>query len=426
MSAQEDWLISEERMETDHLFIGGGPAGVFAALTAARSGGKCIILEQNESIGRKLRITGKGRCNLTNNCGTDTLIAKIPRNGRFLYSAFSRCSPQDVMEYFESLGVPLKTERGNRVFPVSDRAADIAEALKKALKKAGIPVIRGKVKRLCLENGRCTGAVTADGKIYRAKNVLLATGGASYPATGSTGDGYRFAQEAGHTLVPPVPSLIPLEAEEDWCAEAPGLTLKNVRLRILEKNKCRFDEQGELMLMAYGLSGPLTLSASTLLKDPVPGKYTAEIDLKPALSVQQLDQRFLREFSDAPNEALGQILRRLLPAQLIAPVCTLCSIPPDTRGHSITKIQRSALVGQLKKMTLHITGTRPLAEAIVTRGGIPVKEIDARTMASKIMPGLYFAGEIIDADGFTGGFNLQIAFSTGALAGKSAAGYALR
>ncbi len=404
-------------METDHLCIGGGPAGIFAALTAARSGGKCIILEQNEYIGRKLRITGKGRCNLTNDCDTDTLIAKIPRNGRFLYSAFSRCGPRDVMEYFESLGVPLKVERGNRVFPVSDRAADIADALKKALKQAKIPVIRARVKKLCFENGHCTGAVAADGTVYHAKTVLLATGGVSYPVTGSTGNGYRFAQDAGHTLIPPVPSLIPLETEEDWCAKAAGLTLKNVRLRILEKNKCRYDEQGELMLMEYGLSGPLVLSASAQLKTPIEGKYTAEIDLKPALSIQQLDQRFLREFSDSPNEVLGQILRRLLPAQLIDPVCSLCQIPPDLKAHSITRQQRSQLICQMKKMTLHISKTRPIAEAIVTRGGIPVKEIDARTMASKIMPGLYFAGEIIDADGFTGGFNLQIAFSTAFSAG---------
>lgn len=404
-------------MTTDHLCIGGGPAGVFAALTAARSGGSCVILEQNEYIGRKLRITGKGRCNLTNDCDTDTLIAKIPRNGRFLYSAFSRCSPQDVMDYFESIGVPLKVERGNRVFPVSDKAADIVEALKKALRAANIPVIRAKVKKLCFENGRCIGAITADGTMYRAKTVLLATGGVSYPVTGSSGDGYRFAEAAGHTIIEPVPSLIPLETEEDWCAKAAGLTLKNVKLRILEKNKCRFEEQGELMLMTYGLSGPLTLSASACLKAPFADRYTAEIDLKPALSEQQLDARFLREFAEAPNAILGQILRKVLPPQLIDPVCSICRIPPDLRIHSVTKQQRNALVGCMKRMTLHIRGTRPIAEAIITRGGVSVKEIDARTMASKKMPGLYFAGEIMDADGFTGGFNLQIAFSTAFSAG---------
>ncbi|MBQ8688273.1 MAG: NAD(P)/FAD-dependent oxidoreductase [Ruminococcus sp.] len=404
-------------MTTDHLCIGGGPAGVFAALTAARSGNSCVILEQNEFIGRKLRITGKGRCNLTNDCDTDTLIAKIPRNGRFLYSAFSRCAPRDVMDYFESIGVPLKVERGNRVFPVSDKAADIVEALKKALRDAEIPVIRARVKALCFENGRCTGAVTTDGTVYRAKTTLLATGGVSYPVTGSTGDGYRFAQEAGHTIIEPLPSLIPLETEEDWFAGAAGLTLKNVKLRILEKNKCRYEEQGELMLMAYGLSGPLTLSASASLKAPFAGKYTAEIDLKPALSVQQLDARLLREFTESPNSILGQILRKVLPAQLIDPVCSICGIPPDMSIHSVTKQQRSTLVSSMKRMTLHISGTRPIAEAIITRGGIPVKEIDAKTMASKKMPGLYFAGEIIDADGFTGGFNLQIAFSTAFSAG---------
>ena len=408
--------------ETDHLIIGGGAAGVFAALTAADAGGKCIILEKNEYIGRKLRITGKGRCNLTNNCDTDTLIAKIPRNGRFLYSAFSKCSPQDVMAYFEALGVPLKTERGNRVFPVSDRASDITETLKKALKKAGIPVVRKRVKRLLFESDRCVGAATSDGSIFRAKNVLVATGGVSYPVTGSTGDGYDFARSAGHTIIKPLPSLIPLEAEDDWCADVAGLTLRNIRMRILEKNKCRYDEQGEIMLMSYGLSGPLTLSASAVLKQPFePDKYTAEIDLKPALTEQQLDSRLLREISAAPNAPLGQLLRKLLPGQLISPVSTICGISPDIKVSSLSKQQRLAIVRQMKKMVLHLTGTRPIEEAIITRGGVSVKEIDARTMESKLMPGLYFAGEVIDIDGFTGGFNLQAAFSTAYSAGTAMA-----
>lgn len=404
-------------MDTDHLIIGGGAAGCYAALTAAAHGGSCVILERNEYIGRKLRITGKGRCNLTNNCDTDTLIAKIPRNGRFLYSAFSRCSPQDVMEFFEELGVPLKTERGNRVFPVSDKAADICEALKKALRKADIPVIRGRVKRLLFEDGRCTGAVTSDGRTYHAKTVLLATGGASYPVTGSTGDGYEFAGAAGHTIIEPVPSLVPLEAEENWCQTAAGLTLRNVRLRIFEKNKCRYDDQGEVMLMAYGISGPLTLSASAVLRDPSDRRYTAQLDMKPALSEQQLDARLLREFEASKGGILGNVLRKLMPGQLIGSVCELCSIPPDMRIGSVTREQRISLIRTIKAMPLTITGTRPIDEAIITRGGVSVKEIDAKTMESKIMPGLYFAGEIIDADGYTGGFNLQIAFSTAYSAG---------
>lgn len=409
-------------METDHLIIGGGAAGVFAALTAADAGGRCIILEKNEYIGRKLRITGKGRCNLTNNCDTDTLIAKIPGNGRFLYSAFSKCSPQDVMAYFEKIGVPLKTERGNRVFPVSDRASDITEALKKALKKAGVPVVRKRVKNLLFEHGRCTGAAASDGTIFKAKNVLVATGGISYPVTGSTGDGYDFARSAGHTIITPLPSLIPLETAEDWCAEAAGLTLKNVRMRIFEKNKCRYDEQGEIMLMSYGISGPLTLSASAVLKQPFDAdRYIAEIDLKPALTQQQLDSRFLREISAAPNAVLGQLLRKMLPPQLISPVCTICGIMPDIKVSSITKQQRLAIVNQMKKMVLHLTGTRPIEEAIITRGGVSVKEINAKTMESKLMPGLYFAGEVIDIDGFTGGFNLQAAFSTAFSAGTAMA-----
>jgi predicted Rossmann fold flavoprotein len=405
-------------METDHLIIGGGAAGVFAALTAASFGGNCIILEKNEYIGRKLRITGKGRCNLTNNCTTDTLISKIPRNGRFLYSAFSKCSPQDVMDYFESIGVPLKTERGNRVFPVSDKAADITEALKKALKKASIPVVHTKVKKLVIENGRCLGAVTSDGKVYRARNVLVATGGVSYPVTGSTGDGYNFAKAAGHTITDPQPSLIPLEVREKWCSDAAGLTLKNVRMRIFDKNRCRYDEQGEIMLMGYGISGPLTLSSSAILCVPFDSdRYTAEIDLKPALSEQQLDSRILREIDSAPNSILGQLMRKLLPGQLITAVCDLCGLAPDMKVNCMTKQQRLKIISQLKKMSLHITGTRPVEEAIITRGGISVKEINAKTMESKIMPGLYFAGEIIDVDGYTGGFNLQIAFSTAYCAG---------
>lgn len=409
-------------MEAEHrniIIIGGGAAGAFAALTAAENGGKCLILEKNEHIGRKLRITGKGRCNLTNNCDTNTLISKIPRNGRFLYSAFAKCSPLDVMERFETMGVPLKTERGNRVFPVSDKAEDICSALKNALKKTGIPVIRARVKKLLIENGRCTGAVTADGKIYRAEKVLLATGGVSYPVTGSTGDGYEFAKQAGHTIIEPVPSLVPLETKENWCAEAAGLTLKNVRLTIFEKNKRRYDDQGEVMLMAYGISGPLTLSASAVLKEPSKEQYTAFIDMKPALTEQQLDARILREFNDSKNGILGNILRKLMPPQLIAPVCSISGVQPDLRISVLTKEQRSAIVKTIKAMPLHITGTRSIDEAIITRGGVSVKEINAKTMESKICSGLYFAGEIIDADGYTGGFNLQIAFSTAYCAGIS-------
>lgn len=409
----------EDHMEKDHLIIGGGAAGVFAALTIAQCGGKCIIIEKNEYIGRKLRITGKGRCNLTNNCDRDTLIAKVPHGGKFLYSAFSKCSPQDVMDYFESIGVPLKTERGNRVFPVSDKASDITEALKRELKRVGIPVVRGNVKKLIFEDGHCSGAVTFDGKVFKAKNVLIATGGKSYPVTGSTGDGYEFASAAGHTIENPMPSLIPLEVSEEWCADAAGLTLKNIRLRIVEKNKkCRFDEQGEITLMAYGISGPLTLSASAVLNQPFGNdKYTAEIDLKPALSHQQLDSRILREISDMPNAVLGQLMRKLLPGQLISPVCRLCGLSPDIKLCELTKQQRGIIISQLKRTVLHITGTRPISEAIITRGGVSVKEINAKTMESKIMPCLYFAGEVIDVDGFTGGFNLQIAFSTAYCAG---------
>ncbi len=399
-------------MNGNYIIIGGGAAGVFAALVIAEHGGKPVILEKNDYIGRKLRITGKGRCNLTNNCDTDTLIAKIPRSGRFLYSAFSRCSPQDVMERFEAMGVPLKTERGNRVFPVSDKATDVCEALKKAIKNAGIPVIRTKALKLITENGRCTGVECADGKVYSGKAVLIATGGVSYPVTGSDGDGYAFAKKAGHTIVKPVPSLVPLTTKEKTLSSADGLTLKNIRLKITEGNKCRFEEQGEITIMSYGIAGPLTLSASALLTAPSKGQYTASIDLKPALTEKQLDARLLREFEQSKNGILGNVLRKLLPPQLIAPVCLLSNVPPDIKVSIVTKAQRSSIIRTLKAVTLTVSGTRPIEEAIVTRGGVSVKEINAKTMESKLLTGLYFAGEVIDADGYTGGFNLQIAFST--------------
>ena len=308
-------------METDHLCIGGGPAGVFAALTAAEHGKRCIILEHNKQLGRKLRITGKGRCNLTNNCDRDTLMANIPANGKFLYSAFSRCTPQDVMAYFEKLGVPLKTERGNRVFPVSDRAEDIVQALQKAVRLAGIPVVHGDAAELLLENGRCTGVRTADGREYRAGTTLLATGGMSYPKTGSDGSGYRLAETAGHTIVPPMPSLIPLVTQETWCQEAMGLSLRNVILRLYRGNKCIFEELGEMLFTHFGVSGPLVLSASALMRKGSPQDYRLEIDLKSGLTPEQLDKRIQRDLADSPNRDLGNILHALLPAKLILRCC---------------------------------------------------------------------------------------------------------
>lgn len=404
-------------METDHLCIGGGPAGIFAALTAAEKGGRCVILEHNKQLGRKLRITGKGRCNLTNNCDRDTLLANIPANGKFLYSALSRCTPQDVMAYFEGLGVPLKTERGNRVFPVSDRAEDIVQALQKAVRMAGIPVIHGDAAQLLLENGRCIGVRTADGREFRAGTTLLATGGLSYPKTGSDGSGYSLAKAAGHTIVPPMPSLIPLVTKETWCRDAMGLSLRNVTLRLYRGGKCVFEELGEMLFTHFGVSGPLVLSASALMRKGSPEDYRLEIDLKPGLTPEQLDKRIQRDLAENQNRDMGNILRALLPAKLILPILQLSRIAPDTKANALTKTQRLALRDCIKAVSLHVKAFRPIEEAIITRGGVSVKEVDAKTMASKRCEGLYFAGEILDLDGYTGGFNLQIAFSTAHSAG---------
>ncbi len=408
-------------METDHLCIGGGPAGIFAALTAAEKGGRCVILEHNKQLGRKLRITGKGRCNLTNNCDRDTLLANIPANGKFLYSALSRCTPQDVMAYFEGLGVPLKTERGNRVFPVSDRAEDIVQALQKAVRMAGIPVIHGDAAQLLLENGRCIGVRTSDGREFRAGTTLLATGGLSYPKTGSDGSGYSLAEAAGHTIVPPMPSLIPLVTKEAWCRDAMGLSLRNVTLRLYRGDKCVFEELGEMLFTHFGVSGPLVLSASALMRKGSPEDYRLEIDLKPGLTPEQLDKRIQRDLAESQNRDMGNILRALLPAKLILPILRLSRIAPDTKANALTKAQRLALRDCIKAVSLHVKAFRPIEEAIITRGGVSVKEVDAKTMASKRCEGLYFAGEILDLDGYTGGFNLQIAFSTAHSAGTAMA-----
>lgn len=409
-------------METDHLCIGGGPAGIFAALTAAGSGKRCIILEQNEQLGRKLRITGKGRCNLTNNCDRETLLANIPGNSKFLYSAFSRCMPQDVMDYFQSLGVPLKTERGNRVFPVSDRAEDIVGALKQAVQKAGIPVIKGRASHLHIEHhGCCIGARTADGLEIYAKTTLLATGGMSYPKTGSDGNGYRLAAAAGHQIITPRPSLVPLTTRETWCRDVMGLSLRNVTLRLYRNEKCIFQELGEMLFTHFGVSGPLVLSASALMRKGNPRDYRIEIDLKPGLTPEQLDKRIQRDLRESPNRDLGNILHALLPAKLILPFLSICQLPPDTKANSITRPQRHRLGEVIKALPLHIKDFRPIEEAIITRGGVDIREVNAKTMESKLCPGLYFAGEILDTDGYTGGFNLQIAFATAYSAGLAMA-----
>lgn len=405
------------------VIIGGGAAGLTAAYFAAINDEKnsITVIEKNTRPLRKVMITGKGRCNLTNNCDNDTLISNVVRNPRFLYSAFSAFTPQDTMALFESLGVPLKTERGNRVFPVSDKAVDIVDALVKAVKAQGVKIINATVSKIIAEDGAVKGVVLEDGAEILADNIILATGGASYPLTGSTGDGYLFAKDLGHTVTEPLPSLVPLECHEGFCSKLSGLSLKNVTLSVFEegRKKAVFSEMGEMLFTHFGISGPLVLSASAKLNNIKEKRYKAFIDLKPALTIEQLDSRVLRDFTEAQNKDFINSLDKLLPKSLIPVVVSLSGIEPSKKINSITKEDRTKICVLLKKFPLNITRTRPIEEAIITRGGIAVKEINPTTMQSKLINGLYFAGEIIDVDALTGGFNLQIAFSTGYLAGTS-------
>lgn len=402
--------------------IGGGAAGMMAALSARRAGASVVLIEPNEKLGRKLYITGKGRCNLTNNTTPEGVLQNVPRNGRFLYSAVTRFPPAAVMEYFEHLGVPLKTERGGRVFPCSDRAADVIDALFFALKKAGVTLLRDRATALELQDGKVTGVVL-EGQTLSAGAVVLATGGLSYPATGSTGDGYRLAQQAGHTIVEPRPSLVPLEEEGETCARMQGLSLKNVTFTLKnQKKKVVFQEQGEMLFTHFGLSGPLVLSASAhanWAKDT----YTGIIDLKPALDEEKLEARILRDVAQAPNKAFHNFLEGLLPRLMVPVAGQRAQIPPDMPVNTLTKAQRRRLVETMKHFTVSIVGPRPIKEAIITAGGVKTGEVDPGTMMSKKAPGLFLAGELLDVDAYTGGFNLQIAWCTGRAAGEGAAQY---
>lgn len=397
---------------------------MYCAAHAAEFGLKTAVAEHGKALGRKLGITGKGRCNVTNNCDRDTVLKNVMRNPRFLYSALSNCSPAEVMYYFEALGVPLKTERGQRVFPVSDRAGDIVSALERRLKRLNVEIIRGNCTRLLIEDGRCAGAVVS-GREVRAGAVVLATGGLSYSATGSDGSGYALAQQAGHTVVPCRPSLVPMETEERWTARAAGLDLRNISMKLTRGGKTIYEDFGELMFMPYGIGGPTVLSASAHIPEAECGGYSVEIDLKPALSEKQLDNRILRDFSERKGMRFADSLRGLLPAQLAPVIAELSGIPEDLRVDEVTKGQRKELGRLLKHLTLRIKRLRPVEEAIITRGGVSVKEINPNTMESKLCPGLYFAGEIIDCDALTGGFNLQIAFATAYAAARAAAGHFL-
>ena len=404
---------------SDVVVIGGSAAGMTAAIFAAENGADTLLLEKNEKLGRKLGITGKGRCNVTNNCDIRTLEENIPNNARFLYGAFSRWSPQDTMTFFENLGVPLKTERGQRVFPVSDKAADIVNALVKRLGELHVTVKHENARSLIIEDGVCKGVNTANGQFY-AKAVILASGGASYPKTGSDGFGYTLAKQAGHTIIPPCPSLCPLVTEEKWVRRAVGLTVKNAAIRLLCDNKTVYEDFGEFMFTADGVGGATVLSASAHIPSGKENRCSIVVDLKPALSEKQLDARILRDFETLRGKSFEESLRKLLPRELIEPFSELTNIPLDKKVDEINKSERKTLLNTLKKLTLHMKSFRPIDEAIVTRGGVNVREINPKTMQSRLCNGLFLAGEIIDVDGYTGGFNLQIAFSTGALAGTSA------
>ncbi len=392
---------------------------MMAAYFGAIGGGSVTLIEKNGFCGKKINITGKGRCNLTNLCDVAEFLKNVPVNPRFLYKALNSLDPETTMSVFESFGVPLKVERGRRVFPVSDKAADVSAALLKACKDAGVRVLYAKAKRIVIKDGAVAGVLLTDGKELQCDACVVATGGASYPKTGSDGDGYRFAREAGHTVTDLKPSLVPLVCEDKWCSDLMGLSLKNVKLSFYnEGGKCLYTEQGEMLFTHFGISGPLVLSASSHLGEGA--GVRGVIDMKPALDEDTLDRRLLRDFEEAKNRDFQNSLTALLPQKMIPVVIEQSGIPPHKKVNSITREERRALVSLLKGLSFTVKGKRPIDEAIVTSGGVAVKEINPSTMESKLVGGLYFAGEVIDVDAYTGGYNLQIAFSTGALAGESA------
>lgn len=402
------------------IVIGGGAAGLLAGGTAISQGAEVTIIDKNEKPARKLMITGKGRCNVTNNCNEITeLIKNVAHNPRFLYSAFTEFMPSDTMKLFEELGVPLKTERGNRVFPVSDKAGDIVDALKKYTRNT--KYVSATVKKIIAENNHITGVLLDNGDVLSADKYILATGGKSYHLTGSSGDGYRFSEELGHTVIPLKPSLVPLVTKEGWCAKLQGLSLKNVTFSLYEdgKKKPVYSELGEMLFTHFGVSGPLVLSASSHIKNLSSKKYVGIIDLKPALSLEQLNKRLIRDFSDNINKDFGNSLTGLLPHKLIPVFIRLSGIDADKKVNQITKPEREKIAELLKNLKITISDFHSFDEAIITSGGVSVKEINPKTMASKIIDNLYFAGEVIDVDAYTGGYNLQIAFATGYVAGKS-------
>ena len=402
------------------IVVGGGAAGLLAAGTAARCGHQVTVLERNVRMARKVMITGKGRCNVTNACTPQECVANVPGNGRFLYSAFSAFSPQDTIALLEEQGLSLKTERGNRVFPVSDKAVDVVDALVSYARSGNVRFVTDRVTDLLIEDGVCCGVETESGKQYEAYATIVCTGGCSYPATGSTGDGYLLAQQAGHSVVPPRPSLVALTTVDTWCAEAQGLSLKNCGLTAVDTKtgKTVYTDFGEMLFTHFGVSGPMVLSASAHFRDMERGRYRLLIDLKPALTPEQLDARLVRELETHKNACVGNTLAELLPRLLISPVLSLCKIAGEKKCHSISREERHTLGQCLKALPVTVADFRPIDEAIVTSGGVSTREVNATTMESKLVSGLYFAGEVLDVDAYTGGFNLQIAFSTGYAAGS--------
>ena len=404
-------------MGFDGIVIGGGPAGMFAAITAARRGEKVLLLERNDRLGKKLLITGKGRCNVTNDCSGQEVLQNTPRNGKFLYSAMNTFPPEKAMAFFEENGCALKTERGSRVFPVTDKSQSVLDCLQRELRRQNVTVKTARVKEILTEEGKATGVRTQNETI-RSNWVILATGGASYPTTGSTGDGYVMAEALGHTVVAPQGSLVPLETAGTDAQDMQGLSLRNCGVKLLNaKGKALYKDFGELLFTHFGVSGPTVLSASCHLKGE---GCRLVIDLKPALEDNKLDDRIQRDLELYKNRTMENALTDLLPRSMIPVILRRLEIDPDLQANSLTRQKRRALVELLKAFSFEITGKRPVAEAIITSGGIKVSEIDPKTMQSRKVPGLYFAGEVIDCDAYTGGFNLQIAWATGYAAGMSA------
>lgn len=409
-------------MKNKVVVIGGGAAGLMAAGTSAFLGADVIVLEKNQRVGRKIAITGKGRCNITNACDVQTFIQNVPTNGKFLYSAINNLTPYETIDFFEEQGLKIKVERGNRAYPVSDKALDVVDTMYDYATKNGARIINDTAKALIIKDGKIAGVKTNNQK-FECDSVIVCCGGMSYPLTGSTGDGYTLAKQTGHTITQIKPSLVPLESSDKCCKDMQGLSLKNVALKIEDKKsgKLLYSDFGEMLFTHFGISGPIVLSASSHIRNMENYDLFASIDLKPALSIEQLDARLLRDFSENINKAVSNSFSKLLPRKMIPVVLQRWGVPFYKKCNSVTKEERIQLINILKNFEIKINGFRPVEEAIVTSGGVKVSEINPKTMESKLCKGLYFAGEVIDVDAYTGGFNLQIAWSTGKLSGENAA-----